>query len=167
MNSKEVAKRIVGIFNCYKSNTATITGGYLRDLMTGREPKDIDILIRWFSELDFEEIRVLARRFGYSVEEFPSYGTDTPVPEVLAVFKLTKYGELPIDIIFTKDSLPNHISKFPCSASQVWFEEGYIKSTDSFNHFLDSKVLIFTKYASEEYKERIMSYYPDYKVLSA
>jgi hypothetical protein len=154
------AKTIAMVFNTFVPNSALIAGGSIRDLLTERDPKDIDILVQWFDERDDQELLILADRLGYDTVDCSGTYDVQDIGDLRKVVKLTKDGEMPIDVIFLNCTPKERVKAFPCTASEVWLNGDTIESTSAFNEFVESRVLLFKYNASKEYINRMVHYYP-------
>ena len=153
------AKTIAMVYNVFKKDSAVIAGGCLRDIDTGREPKDIDILIEYESDADYREASMLANRLGYKLKENNTYGPEGE-NQLRFVIKMVHETKKPIDLIFLNCPVQERIDNFPCNASQVWLYKGTVCSTEEYDQFLITNKLEFYKSATKEYKERMLNYYP-------
>lgn len=173
MNEKHVkdAKLITSIFNTFKEGSAIIAGGYPRDLQLGREPRDIDILIEWESELDYDELRILADRLGYVVHDHSArYGDDEHgqmrcVMTLEPMFDKDHFAEgVMIDVIFLNCPVFERIDNFPCNLSKVWLVGDKVIESGHFTDGNRCKVMKFSVDCPAKYVERMKSYFPDYRV---
>ena len=164
MNRLKDAMTIAMVYNVFKEGSARIAGGCLRDLKLGREPKDIDILIEYGNSKDYDEAHLLAERLGYSVENCSDGYEDTDDTNLRHVYKLTKVNKLPIDLIFLNCTVKEQIERFPCSLTEIWLEGHWINTTKEFGTSLQNQTLIFREDTPEEYRQRMIGYFPTYKV---
>mgnify|MGYP003639027448 FL=1 len=158
------AKTIVMVFNVFNKECAAIAGGCLRDLETGREPRDIDIIVQYEDPRDFAEAQIQARFLGYTATVFQMHA-EYPLEgicgaAVMGIAKLEHPTKLPIDIIFRDGPIRQVIEDFPCNAVKVYMVEDDIVQTPEYQEFLDTGKLTFHKGAPEAYKEKLLSYYP-------
>lgn len=168
MDNFRDAKIISGMFNTFTQGSSIIAGGYLRDNHLGRLPKDIDILVEWESKADYNEAYILADRLGYVVKDYSEgygYQEDT---DLRCVFKLVSNdlwdGRLPIDIIFTNVPVLTRVKNFPVTLSQIWYDGTQVHRSEAFDKAVATKTLCFGEQVKEDYYNRMMSYFPDYKV---
>ncbi|AUR95258.1 nucleotidyltransferase [Vibrio phage 1.204.O._10N.222.46.F12] len=163
--SIKAAKFICSIFNTFKPGSAVIAGGYVRDLVTGRSPKDIDILVEFGSTADYAEVGILADRLGYTVQDhsFGSSGNyeDDEDSELRRVITLHKPNELTIDILFLNVTCMERIDNFPCNASMFWLDGDDIRKTDQAKEWLATNKLQFYKLATTAYIQRMENYFPE------
>ncbi len=160
------ARQIVRIFNTFSEGSARISGGYLRDLLTLREPKDIDILVQYTSVRDLQELRMLTHRCGFTLKSthrtYHDYSNDCGAPnDLVGVVKLQhKMTDLTIDVIFARATPAERIAIFPANSSRVWLEDNRLCYSDDFKQFLVDRELVFTDDAPQEYVDRLRAYYP-------
>jgi hypothetical protein len=163
--SIEAAKVIANIFNIFVPNSAAIAGGYVRDTVSGlKEPKDIDILVQFTGKSDFEELDILARRLGYEVfwhgkNYGGSYSATDTTGDIEKVARLTKRGEMDIDVIFVRCTVQQRIDDFPCNASKFWLDGDTVKARPEAEQWLKDGRLEFYLSATKEYKERMYNYF--------
>lgn len=154
------AQIIASVFNTFQEGSALIAGGYIRDLVLGRKPKDIDILVHWQDANDDREIEILANRLGYSILNCAEGYGQSETDNLRCVYKLTKIGELPIDVIFLNCTPMERIKNFPCNASMVWTDGTSVRHLPSFEQFRNTGVLEFYETCTEEYAARMHTYFP-------
>lgn len=158
------AKRIVGVFNVFDKGCAAIAGGCIRDIDTHRTPKDIDIIIHYQDVRDYRELEIQARFLGYEChyhgEGSGRANIDNDDDPIRNVITLRKEGKLPIDVIFMDCPVEQAVENFPCNAVMVWLEGNTPKSLPQYDEFIKTTKLVFYKRATDEYKARLNSYYP-------
>ncbi len=160
------AKVIAAIFNTYNPDSARICGGYLRDVLTGREPKDIDVIVQHTDSSDVREIRILADRLGCKVTDthssYGEYSDDCGAcGDFVGVVKLHhEKTNMAIDVILTKPTPAERIEIFPANSSRVWLEGDKLCYTDDFAQFVEDHKLVFTDNAPQGYIDRMNKYYP-------
>ena len=157
------AKLIVSIFNTFVPNCAAIAGGYIRDVETGREPRDIDIIVEFEDQRDFAEATLLADRLGYSSQVYHAcaeYPNTARTGASVGVVKLHKHNQLDIDIIFKSVSVKRAIEDFPCNAVKVYLDGDTTITTEEYREFCKTRKLIFHPDAPQAYKDKLISYYP-------
>lgn len=156
---------ICAVYNTFKKGSAAIAGGCIRDWELGREVRDIDIIVEFEGEADIREAHILADRLGYSAITYhnhPEYRTRDSNTE--AIVKLVHTSKLGIDVIFKTCSVQRAVQDFPCNAVKVYLEEtlGGLKTitTPEYLEFCRTKVLHFHEDAPEEYKAKLLGYFP-------
>jgi hypothetical protein len=157
---------ISNTYNLFTPNSSVIAGGFLRDWDLGRTPKDIDVLIEYQDKTCISEALLLADRLGYTVidhgEMYPEDGSQN----LRLVLRLEKEGHLSIDLIFLNCSVMARIEEFSCALSQIWWDNtlGVVCRKSTYNFSYRNKKLVFSSTLTQEYKERMISYFPDYTV---
>ena len=160
MKRLQDAMTIAMVYNVFTEGSAIIAGGCLRDLETGRDPKDVDILIEWESKADYREAEIMADRLGYTAHHCNETYGDNEDGQLRTVYKLTKAGKKPIDLIFLNCPVMERIENFPCNAAMVWLDKGIIRSNASYGRFMNSGKLEFYDTCLPKYKAKLLSYYP-------
>jgi hypothetical protein len=177
MSEIKDAKIIASIYNVFVEGSAKVAGGYVRDLILARKPNDIDVIIQYTNDRDYDEARILANRLGYDLMDYGSDYSDqnrigvTPEEErteqdldVRRVFKLSKlFSPLTIDLVFVNCTVQERISRFPCSISKAWLEGSVVHTSSDFRKSVQEKVLYFTPTATHEYVNKMTTYFPEYK----
>jgi len=149
---------------------AIIAGGVARDLINGKEFKDVDIFVPSPTAIELARISIRIGRFAveYKKEDLvlddAYYMAGRPIRvkiENLDICILNEY--------FTAESL---VSTFDMVSSQAWLEpvkDGFeVKATDLFYQLNDKKVLgLYANVSSgSDHISRIREKYPDYLPLS-
>jgi hypothetical protein len=166
------AKVITSIYNIFVEDSAKIAGGYVRDTLLGRDPKDVDIIVEFQDERDIKEAYILANRLGYDVYDYGDCYVSQQEAEhnddVVKVLQLSKQPNrfetiTKIDIVFVQTTVMGHIESFQCSLSKAWLQGNVMRRHEDFHASVENKTLYFTKTATREYVERMISYFPEYK----
>ena len=156
---------------CKKFNTdAVIAGGALRDSVTGKPVKDIDIIIHGDEKTDYfgylsklEGIKTVVNKSteNSSYNSYSGYGSG----DIIVVFGLTFEDPdlLPIDIIVHGSSVGERIRTFPCNAAMIWLNRRgtSINARDEFELFSTQKELHLYPTANQKYKDKILLKYPE------
>lgn len=152
-----------------------IAGGYLRDEVTGKPQKDVDVLVRiqdnqnWFSV--FNLLRQLGSIMKFEVfdKDNPSYSgktyytKDDSLVRVLGI-RFENKEVMDIDIIIIKVPFIHYVrDRFPTNASQIYSYDGVRAFWGaSFQRFFVEKVMYYTGTNFQEgYRERMQAKYPE------
>ena len=165
--SIQTAKIIATVFNTFVPNSAAIAGGYVRDTFSGlKKPKDIDIIVEFHDYHDYQELHILANRFGYKTlvhgDSRYSSGRGDTIGQLPKVITLSKAGELNIDVIFCNCSVQELIDNFPCNASMFWLDGDIVRARPEAQEWFEDGRLKFYPGATEAYKKRMYDYFGSY-----
>ena len=150
---------------------AIIAGGVARDLINGKEFKDVDIFIPAPTATDLSRISMDIGFFATELQDKPKF----LVNYFYTTKTLVRIGISNLDICILNDisSDPEKlVSTFDMVSSQAWLEpvkDGFeVKATDLFYELNDKKVLGFYEEVSggKGHIERVKEKYPDYLPLS-
>jgi len=161
MSSFNVAKTICGVFNGLRKGSSIIAGGYLRDADLGRKPNDIDLIIEYEDDKDFQVASDFGEAFGYEVTIKGKGYIDREVSCVLA---LNKKGEVPIDVIFLTVPVLERLAIFPCNLCKIHTDEGgvVIRAEDYVSGIKNKEIIYNEVTAREKYVIKMHEYFPDY-----
>ena len=170
-NAFQFGLTLCQMFNTIRPNTAIIAGGFLRDLETGRQPKDVDVFIECDSDYGVSMVETYAELAGCVVKRHEgsskSFKQEDPNNEnVKEVLTLESTDKLSVDVIFLKTPVRDRVKIFPCNASMLYFdpelgELGEVVRTPKFKEFLKNSVLKFYDTAKILYIRRLSGYYPN------
>lgn len=159
---------IMGIFNVFRTDSALIAGGCIRDAFLDREFKDIDILVHNVDgHRDYDELDILANRLGYSCKLAieGGYMNDDPDDPLICVYKLTRAGFHDIDVIFLSCPPMERAKNFPCTLSQFYYNKKLgIHYSDEAYLSMKSKVIKYNpSTARPNYIKKMKEYFPDWE----
>lgn len=152
-----------------------IAGGYLRDEVTGKPQKDVDVLVRvqpdqhWSTVL--RVLKALGRIMKFEVVDKNNYAytgntyyaKDDSLVRVLGI-KFADETILEIDIIIIKVPFITYIrDRFPTNASQIFSYDGiHAFWGTAFQSFYEDKVMFYTGTNFQKgYRERMQQKYPE------
>lgn len=164
---------------------AVLMGGYLRDLILDRPWKDIDLFV-CVSWADMMRHRKLGR---YALEWVDSSGvkvithwkiiSDVKYDSDFAVFACSELPGVQL-IMYTKHyntlytqyemAMTYMNYEFPCSISKVSMcltgppKDRWFYMSSAFEWAVMKQVLEFSAGCSQEYRDRMASYFPDFKI---
>lgn len=113
------AKGLLWALRCYKIE-ACVAGGYARDLLLGRTPKDMDVLI--LSEIDADTMISVMRLMGLEPTFCSGEASETATDRLDWVVQaegidFIKYIDAPK---FPEE----HVELFDCTLNHVWIDNG-------------------------------------------
>lgn len=145
---------------------ATIAGGAVRDSVLGKEIADIDIFC--FSSKGKVNASVLETVFpGVQKADASELYEISDINSVYnCSYKGWKVQIIVLGMIHANDRVINHVEKFPCNISKVWYDgkSHTWEAGTSFYTGLAHEILVFDKGASSKYMEKICNKYSEYKI---
>jgi hypothetical protein len=155
-----------------------VVGGALRDLDTGREPKDVDFLV---NQGVCEVVLRNLLNSGYSVvkkgREQPAEGEGyTAINEyLLNVYCATQEGLVDIDILEISCDHKEYLKMLPINSSciafgvdystELWRGGGVFRDDAYYDFLVMEQIVISDKRLRSDYLERLKGYYPTYNVV--
>ena len=149
---------------------AIIAGGVARDLINGKEFKDVDVFIPAPSAVEVSKISIEIGSLAAELKETPIIDGNYHLAK-----SLVRIGLSNLDICILNGNfgeVANLVSSFDMVSSQAWLEpvkDGFeVKATELFYELNDKKVLGFYEEVtgSGVHVERVKEKYPDYLPLS-
>jgi hypothetical protein len=142
-----------------KVSDCAIAGGYLRDLVMGKEPNDIDIFHTTY--LDKVE---LSKEFGEIEDTTIDQLYEGDVIDVTNIqgqgqFLGKKFQFIEVSNVY------DAINKFPCNLSKIMLTRYGLTITEEFMFGMNFKMLKFYKGCPDKYKNKICAKFPEFSVL--
>jgi hypothetical protein len=155
---------------------AVIAGGYLRDLLTDREPTDMDIFVQY--EPNEDQLRALDGYLGLERSEAffetfrrsnegdngyegSSEEDDERTQRMSVLFEAQK-GEFSYDIIVVPD-VGLYVEEFPDNISRVTFSSNGLRMYEDFEQGHTEKVIYYRISAEAARAVKLRQKYPDYR----
>lgn len=150
----------------------SLAGGYPRDIILGREPKDIDVLVERsrMDDGDFDDhsgTRYIMRRAaemlgqkGFKTTSEHGYGD---AERLYAVYELHSDAfPVPLNVIFTED-INGFLNDHPDTLSQVSVEADDVYVSEGFEHAVERKKVYTRLPLYSPRVQRLSQKYPDYE----
>lgn len=141
---------------------AIIAGGLIRDLLTDRSPKDIDIFIPYLNAEEGLQELSDSGLFPY-IERTMKGSEKYPLD-----FLVSNWANDVLDVQFIfhpVDNAQGILDRFPALSSRICYDGKEFLQDKDFRFFLHYNVNLFYEDCpnfNPEYMDRVMSYYPDY-----
>jgi hypothetical protein len=137
-----------------------IAGGYLRDLVLGKEPNDIDIFHTTY--IDKDEI---IKEFGEIEETTIDQLYEGNVIDVVNVQGKGQFNGKKLQFIEVSNVFES-INKFPCNLSKIMLTRYGLTLTEDFMFGMNFKVLKFYKGCPDKYKNKICLKFPEFNMMT-
>lgn len=154
--------------NGFPQQRAIITGGFVRDILSGVQPKDIDIVaLPMPIDIQYRLDEFMAEQ-GYT-HDYHTMSSGHILPTgVEGILTFTKEGALTIDIVVVND-IAQRLYMTTCNAAKVYINDKLeVYGTDSFVDFLNGTLMFYTGHGnwSLDYQNRVHSKYPSKFVIT-
>lgn len=141
--------------------SAIVAGGAIRDYILGKPIKDIDVFVSYedTDQFMFPSL-VMANALNRDVLK-EDWSTYMNIPDVLAVYSMTPYMELPVQIIVMKPGLSpvDRIDQLDFGICQVWYNGVTKKCTPAFSEDAVNKTITLVHCENLHEFERSMTRY--------
>lgn len=147
---------------------AVIAGGYIRDLLLGLQPRDMDILIE--RDPSPAELRTVEGILGVTLQLQPSpVGDDDAeyvreggrTSDITAVYK--DEFHCMVDILVVTGVLV-HISEFPDDTSKAWYDTAGTHTMEAFRTGHENEVIRYRDSAPVARLEKLQAKFPSYRL---